>query len=155
MSLGCLTFQWAIWADQHLKKDKAISALATVVELSIFALIMRQMYSGENKLDFLAISVFPIMMISIFSCNSYLTKALNTPFSGFLGKMSFPMYLNQRLLITPLKNFCPGKPFWLLIAIIVIGDFLLSLCTERLTAFAVPKVAGLWKRLLKEPEQSE
>ena len=147
--IGCLTYNASGWVNKNIKKNEAISVAATIIEMLIFTYIFHQ-FAKKNSEDFFTLFLFAVLMISIFNFDSYLTRAFNMPLSGFLGKISFPMYLNQKIFIILAQKYLPGVSFWPVVLCIILVDFILSLCTERLTAFAVPKVAAGCRKLMKE-----
>ena len=52
-----------------------------------------------------------ILLLSSFLCKSYLSRLLNNRLSIFLGKLSYPVYLNQLIGIDIVSHYIPKGPF--------------------------------------------
>lgn len=71
---------------------KTITLCSVLLWTIVFAFINSEL---PNKLEFSVIYIIILGLICLFTQKSIFSKGLNNPTISFLGKISFPMYLNQ------------------------------------------------------------
>ena len=73
---------------------------------------------------------------------SYVDSFLNTRVSGFLGKISYGMYLNQLIFIVLISTYIPEKPFWPMVLVFLLANTLFS----AVTTWGCAKITALLKK---------
>ena len=110
IGLGCIVFSAVNKKTTHILKEKPI--LITTFLLIGWSLIIAQTWFGNNRNDFL-IPLGAGMLIGVqFSADNYFDRVLDNRISAFLGRISFPMFLNQWIILRPVLNLFKGGPFW-------------------------------------------
>ena len=130
MSLGCTVYVIV----EKLKKNiscKYMSILATPFEILGWCGIFIHMYAQSNKKDFIIPIFFALLLISMCVCDSYLTRLMDNRISAFLGRISYPMFLNQFIVIRPVSALFPGRPFWRVTFLSLLFLMIFSIVTER------------------------
>ena len=140
MSLGVIAYTLYEGISRRLRITRGVRITATVAETAGWLLVLYQMWTGNNYRDFLVPILAAFLIISLFSCDSYLTRFLNNDVSAFLGKISFPMYLNQFILMRPVVKLMPGLPFRSMTILLLAGLTVLSLFTGRLVDRLTEKI---------------
>jgi len=150
MSLGCLCYK------AYLRLCPLVQGrfrlCSTILELGIFALFIRIIYhGGYNSWDFLVPPVMAVFVISIFLGNSFLSRILNNRFSGYLGNLSYAVYLNQGIFTAVFIMRFSGYDYWGAALAYLAAVVLFSVCStwfvERaaglISSFAGQKSAGM------------
>ena len=133
MGLGCLTCVLVRRVKCRIKLDsKPLRQLATFFELAAWTIILYQMWVGKNTGDFLVPILAAVVIVSMFSFRSYLTWLLDNPLSAVLGRLSFPMFLNQMIFIRPVGVYYSGDYNWTVKIGLVIIIMVFSILSEWL-----------------------
>ena len=140
MGLGCTVYVAVHGMREYFETHKRPDLLATVFELLGWALIFYHMFKQQDKRDFIVPALAAVLLVSVFSCRSYLSRLLDNPVSAFLGRISFPMFLNQFIFIRPICKYLKGYPFWRMAALMLIAVFLFSLFSDWLVRTVTEKV---------------
>ncbi len=143
MSLGCLVYSLVV-NRQPIVQERLVAITATLVEMICLFCCFTRMYYMPNQKDFAIPLLAAVWLFSTFSFNSYLTRILNNPLSAWLGKISWPMYLNQFLVIDSFTTWFSGYDYYTMTLIMLI----ITLC---LSAITNPIVDSLSKWALKVP----
>ncbi len=145
MSLGCTTYAVVRGLREHYHGGKTADVIATVFEVLGWALMFYYLYHFKDKRDFAIPALAALLMVSMFTCRSYLCRLLDNRVSAFLGRISYPMYLNQFIFIRPLKKFCPELPFWQVAVPMLVALFVFTLFSDWLVRKITAKIAPLMK----------
>ena len=130
ISLGCIAYEIAIYLERKIKRSRFSRTIASVFEVGGWLLVFRIMYTKGGAKDFFIPILGALLIISMYSSGSYFTQLTNNKISGYLGRISFAMYLNQRIIIRPMQAFFPGRSIWLMGAIMLPCVFVLSVFTD-------------------------
>ena len=114
------------WAP--LFKKKGIRVAATVFEVLGFGFFLYYSWYGCTEKDFIVLFLIGLLLVSVFTRSSYLTQMLDHKLFGYLGKISFAIYLNQFIIIHLFEKKFQGYPFWpaaivMLILVVVFSMF--------------------------------
>lgn len=94
LSLGALAYQLVKYLKPLLRGRFAL--LSTLAELAILALVVRFTWQvNRDQRDFIVLALLFVLLLSVAMGQSFLTRLLDNPVSGFLGKISYGYYLNQ------------------------------------------------------------
>ena len=150
MCAGCVTYEiYKHLKDKDLGRTRIVTILSTIVELMAWGIIIFQMLYGRNKADHIVPYMAIIVVLSIFLCNSYLSQVFNNSFSFKLGKLSFPIYLNQLIAIHIVRLILPRGPFMLVSILMVIGLSMASILTDRFVNTVTCKVSTSLKSIFR------
>lgn len=135
LCLGCIIYEIFI----HIKSysfwiNRKIIRIATILEIFILSVSIYQMLNGKNKGDYMIPYLISILLLSSFLCKSYLSRLLNNRLSIFLGKLSYPVYLNQRIGTYILPYFIPKGPFMGTTILMIFGIILFSIFSNWFVA---------------------
>ena len=132
MGLGCTAYAVVRAIRSHYTPGRGANSLATVFEVLGWAFVFYHMYKQRDPRDFIVPALSAALVVSTFAFRSYLTRLLDNSFSAFLGKMSYPMYLNQFMFIRPILKLMPGLPFWPVASCMMAALFVFSLFSNWL-----------------------
>lgn len=96
--IGCITYEISTKYKFELTKNKIL--FGSAVELFVIIILANILLFGEkNSNNLLVLFLFPILIFIEYKGISLLSQILNCSISGFLGKLSLEIYLNQVLVI--------------------------------------------------------
>lgn len=105
ITAGAVAYRVYEWMEDIELPGEAF--LATLVEGMILAASFLYMYSNTGAFDFLFVPMFAAFVISVFRGRSWLTRLLDNPVSGWLGRQSFAYFLNNAVVIYPIMHYFP------------------------------------------------
>ncbi len=142
MSLGCTAA--VIIRKMNLKRAESVwgDMIASVFEVTGWTVLFMHMFRAINRLDYIVPVVSAVLLISMFTQQSVLTRLTDNRISAFLGRYSYPMYLNQLLIIRPLIHCFPGMNFWAVTVCMLAGLLVVSILTEALLGYASRLIRG-------------
>lgn len=150
ISLGCIAYEAAEYIKNKVKFNTFGRILASVFEIGGWALVIRIMYTSGGKKDFFVPILSTLLIISMYTSKSYFTQLTDNKVSGYLGRISFAMYLNQRIFIRPMQAFFPGKPVWVMGAIMLPCVIAFSMFTDWIISKAIDKVKHKRQEIIQQ-----
>lgn len=142
ISIGCTAYT----VVQAIKKKigenpkPLIRVVASIYELLGWGSVFFLMFKKGGKRDFIIPFLATTLIICMFSFNSYLCSLLNNKISGYLGRISFPMYLNQMMFIRPLRAFFAGSPYFIVAPVMLLSLFVFSVFSDWLVNLVSKKL---------------
>jgi peptidoglycan/LPS O-acetylase OafA/YrhL len=106
--------------------------LATILEVMVIAASALWMYGHSGKFDFAFVPLFFAFVISVFRGKSLLTRVLDNPVSGWLGKQSYAYFLNNLVVIYPYMYFFPDSGIFTMCLVCVPTCFVVSVITGNI-----------------------
>lgn len=135
MSLGC-TATVIIGKMNQKNRDSVLrDMIASVFEVFGWTVLFLHMYRAINRLDYIIPVVSAVLLVSMFTRRSVLTRLTDNGLSALLGRYSYPMYLNQLLIIRPLIHYCHGSNFWAVTICMLAGLLVFSILSEALLRY--------------------
>ncbi len=108
ISIGC-TIYFFTFAHKEIENSNSSKLMLTIGEILCWVIVFAFMTSNlKNKYEFSAIYFVIFGLCITFSGKSYLSGLFNNKFIFFLGKLSFPMFLNQSWTRKVLIKYNPG-----------------------------------------------
>ncbi|MFA9376818.1 MAG: acyltransferase family protein [Lachnotalea sp.] len=99
MSLGAICY-WASDALKQMQLNKRIKIILSIVELLVFSLALGLMsQAGHTQLDFYIIGLLAVAVTVSFSEQTFLYRLFDSSFFSWIGKISYPLFLNQIFVI--------------------------------------------------------
>lgn len=142
MMLGCICYD-IVHANRRDGQEKSHPVLCAVAELVLLCVLICLFFQPQfSDKGILVLLLSMVFIILVFSQESLLSKMLNTKVSGFLGKISYAVYLNQAFLLTIMVEYFPfleGSPFWLMAGGFMLANTLFSCATT-----VVAEKVGAW-----------
>jgi peptidoglycan/LPS O-acetylase OafA/YrhL len=127
ITAGCIAYRVYEWmGDVELPEEWL---LATILEVMVILASVLWMYGNSGKFDFAFVPLFFAFVISVFRGKSLLTKALDNPVSGWLGKQSYAYFLNNLVVVYPYMYFFPESNIWTMCLVCVPTCFVVSVIT--------------------------
>ena len=137
IGLGCLVYQ-AVNAlkDSHIKLNRWFCSLLEMLLLFVIILIMYR--TRRDYKDYIMIFLLAVFVFFLFAKQGILSKALDNRASGFLGSISYLMYLNQALVINLVPRYLKFS-FWnesliCLVVLLIIAwleTLILAICKSK------------------------
>lgn len=147
IGLGCIVYS----CSQKLRNvtSRLFRVFVTILESGLLALILYTMFrSRRNVKDFAMVALIALFILCVSLNRSYLDRLFDSRFFGFLGKISYGMYLNQLIFIVLISTYIPGKSFWAAALLLLIANTLFFILTtwgcSKITAFLNSKFAKLF-----------
>lgn len=150
IGLGCLVY----CAVTYVRKNYILNTAAvTVAETVLIVVILAIMYrTRRDYKDYMMIFLIAGLVFLILLNQGFLTKLLNRRAFQKLGRLSYPMYLNQAFLMDCINGLIPQQPFWNKAAIM----FVSSIIFAWVELFVCKAVAGLctplWHYVIQKRE---
>jgi len=139
LGMGALVYH----AVQYLKPRLAgrFPLLSSLLELGLttFLLVIFYFTHGDHR-DFPMVFLFALLLTSLFLGGSSLSRLLDNPVSGFLGKISYGFYLNQAIFVHLFGPVIPVGKYWPSAALYLLLNFLLSVLTTWLCQWAMARI---------------
>ena len=95
-----------------------------------------------------------LLALSVLLGNSLLTRLLDNPVSGFLGKISYGVYLNQCFFLHLYGPVIPVRSYWRSAAAFLLLNILLSVFTLWLSQCLAALMARFLRFLSQSPRQT-
>ena len=114
----------------------------------ILLVIMYRTY--RSPWDFIAAALLALLVFSVLLGNSALTRLLDNPLSGFLGKISYGIYLNQCFFLHLYGPVLRVRGYWRTAALFLLLNILLSILTCRLSQSIAVRTGRLFRSLGQE-----
>lgn len=143
MSLGCSVYAIVEALKKKCISCKQISIFATFFEMIGWFGVFVHMYGHSDKNDFIIPLFSALLLVSMCVCDSYFTRLLNNRISAFLGRISYPMFLNQFIVIKTVSLLFPGKSFWKMTLLSLFILIAFSICTDRLVKIISGNITGI------------
>ena len=128
ITVGCVAWRVHEWLEPVSIPGERL--WATLVEGAVLVASWMWMYGNSGKGDFLFVPLFAVFIISVFRGRSYLTRLLDNPISGWLGKQSYAYFLNNLVVIYPCMYFFPELSLWGMCLVCIPACFAVSLFTR-------------------------
>ena len=133
-----------------------LALISTVFEAGLLAALLLLMYRTYRSLwDFTVTALLALLVLSVQLGNSLLTRLLDNPVSGFLGKISYGIYLNQCFFLHLYGPVFPVRNYWRSAAVFLVLNLLLSIPTYFLSQFLAALAGRLFRRLVNTPQASK
>ena len=107
------------------------AVLATLLELGVLASAGFWIFGTRGRLDFLAVPLFFLFVISVFRGKSLLTRLFDNRLSQWLGRQSYAFYLNNLAVVYLYHHFFPAPEPWRMVCVCVPACLLLSVITGK------------------------
>ncbi|MCR5328176.1 MAG: acyltransferase [Saccharofermentans sp.] len=142
MSIGCTAYAFVQVIRKRIGENpnRRIRIFASIYELIGWFIVFAIMFTRGGLKDFIIPVLSTTLIISMFSAKSYLSCALNNKVCGFLGRISYPMYLNQSIFIRPLRAFCAGAPLVIVAPLMLLGLFVFSVVSDWFVNLVTKKI---------------
>ena len=141
IGLGCTAFTIAerIKAKTDAGK-RSVRLFATCFELAGWTAVLLIMFSKGGKKDFVIPILGMLLFVSMWSANSYLNWLFNRKICGYLGRVSFAMFLNQLIIINPMKKFFANHSIWIMGPLMLLSIFSFSALSDWFTGKATAAI---------------
>ena len=146
LSLGCFLF----YVKTNFQRLHAIPAwVITGAEIFLFIVTLAMMWRTRRDIkDFVMILVLSGLFLCIVSEKSRFSKMLNRPISGYLGKLSYAIYVNQVPFLLLFKNYCSAMhtnelAYWKAATVFLACVVAFSIITTELLGKLQPRVLRL------------
>jgi peptidoglycan/LPS O-acetylase OafA/YrhL len=130
ITVGCLAYRVYEWMENVEIPGEWL--LATILEVMVIAASALWMYGHSGKFDFAFVPLFFAFVISVFRGKSLLTRVLDNPVSGWLGKQSYAYFLNNLVVIYPYMYFFPDSGIFTMCLVCVPTCFVVSVITGNI-----------------------
>lgn len=128
---------------------------STVLEAGLLLVLLLLMYrTYRSPWDFIATALLALLALSVLLGNSLLTRLLDNPVSGFLGKISYGVYLNQCFFLHLYGPVIPVRSYWRSAAAFLLLNILLSVFTLWLSQCLAALMARFLRFLSQSPRQT-
>ena len=128
ITVGCLAFRAEEWLGAEELPGERV--LATLTEAAMFAAFGFYMLRDCGKADFLLVPLFFAFVVSVFRGRSVFSAALDNRLSGWLGRRSYAVFLNNFVVIYPFMHFFPAAGLGTMCLVCIPACLLVSLGTE-------------------------
>lgn len=151
LSLGCLAWQLVKYLKPMLRGRFALPC--TLLELAILALVVRFTWQvNRDQRDFIVLALLFVLLLSIAAGQSFLTRLLDNPVSGFLGRISYGYYLNQCFFLHLYGSVLPvHEDYWPTAFFVLVCNLVLSTVTYCLSQGLVSLPGRLTRKTPASP----
>jgi len=147
IGLGCICY-CIVEKLRSILNGHNIIILQTGFEMAIVSFIFFIMWRTRRDMkDFVMIVVIAAFVISLVVQKSYLSKALDKPLFGYLGRISYAIYVNQLFIMFVTHKYFSEIPYWPQTMIFLCILILFSAVTNKICDSTVRYIK---KRLGKE-----
>ncbi|MCR5138446.1 MAG: acyltransferase family protein [Oscillospiraceae bacterium] len=151
IGLGCWVYLWYDRLSRSMSRGAGRRASATAAEVLLLAGILLIMYrTRRSAWDYAAIALLTGFTLLVFLRWGVMSEALDNRLSGFLGSLSYAMYLNQFAVTELTESLLPGLGYWSSaawrLALLALVSWLEILAVDRLRRGRQPAqiTGGRW-----------
>lgn len=149
LGLGCVVSCLVRWSRPAVRGRFAL--LSAAGEAGLVLILLAIMYrTYRSPWDFIAAALLALLVFSVLLGNSALTRLLDNPLSGFLGKISYGIYLNQCFFLHLYGPVLQVRGYWRTAALFLLLNILLSILTCRLSQAIAAQTGRLFRSLGQE-----
>lgn len=139
MSIGVLCFEGA-QALQTRKVGTSLKIILTMLELLCFIIVLvKGTLIGHSQNDFYLIALLGIGIMLSFSELTATSQICKAGIFAYLGKISYPMFLNQLFIIGMFNQFYTGKDYKITL-LLYLAVLIIYSCLTELIIRSIKKV---------------
>ena len=146
LCLGCIVYRLS---EQARKKwivpDQKIRGIVSITEIILLGSILAICYYSCRQIDFLAVILIAAFIFCLTWGCSFQSTIMSNRISDFLGKISYPMYINQMLFLKITISYFSDFPFRIVVFWYIVVNVLFAILQ---TAF-FEYINNMWRNTHK------
>jgi len=136
ISFGCILYDLYI----QIKSYSFNFAFMSGIELCLISIILIVMWrTRRDYKDFIMVFVLGGHILITMLCKGILSRILNHKIFGYLGSISYSMYVNQLIIQRITKHYYSIYPFWIVTVCGIFATLIYSLIVNRLFTYFIKK----------------